>query len=99
MAIKDATAGQQGGLSTLAAVDTTRYFDSPPLGFMLDTNVVGTRIGGAAFAVEDPRYPGKALQLRLTAGVVADGGVVAAGWLNRTGAAVPAGKYLFAVAV
>lgn len=100
MAIKDNSATQSGGLCTLIGVDTGRYFDDIPAGLTINTNITATRLGDAtAQAVEDPRYAGKALQVRLTTGSVADGGVVVAGWLNRTGATVPTGKYLIAVAV
>lgn len=97
MAISDASATAEG-LSTLVGVDTTAVYDAQPLNITLNTDVVATRLGGATQLVEDPRYPAKAIRLLQTAGSVADGGVVAAGWLNRTGKTVAAGKYLFAVA-
>ena len=97
MAISDASATADG-LSTLVGVDTAAIYDSAPLNIPLNTDVVATRLGGATQAVEDPRYPGKAIRLLQTAGSVANGGVVTTGFLNRTGQTVPAGKFLFAVA-
>lgn len=99
MAIKDATGSTQlGGLNTLIGVDVGRYHDSVPHGFVLDTVLVVTRIGGATAPLEDANFPGKSIQLKQTSGSVANGGVIATGWLNRTGATIPAGKYVFAVA-
>lgn len=92
------TAWSPSDISGVLSVNATSVHDALPEGFTASADLVFQRLGGGFCRGEDPRFPGKALQLRLTATSVASGATVAAGWYNRTGATVAAGKYIVAVA-
>jgi hypothetical protein len=99
MAIRDPATGQNALCASIVGLDTQEIYPAVPNGLAGSTNLVATRIGGATQAVEDPRYPGKALQFRQATGAVAPDGVVIAGWLNRTGKTLANGNWIIAVAV
>ncbi len=98
MAIRIAGATQLGGLNTLIAVDTQTVYKAIPTGHALDTNLTAAKIGGGTHTLEDPRYPGKALQFRQAAAAVANDALLTTGWYNRTGKALVSGDIIVAVA-
>lgn len=66
------------------------------------TSVTDAGAAGTAGTLETHAFradglTNKRIKLLQTSGSVANGGVVTAGWTNRTGVTVPSGKYLWAV--
>lgn len=101
MPIKNPSATQLGGVNaSLVGLDTLAVYDAAPTQFAVDTNLTTAHIAGTFTGVEDPRYAGKALQIKAITDETANDALVNGdpGWYNRTGVTVSAGKYIVAVA-
>jgi hypothetical protein len=102
MAIENPAANAIGGLNgTVVGLDTSVVYTAIPNGLTVNTTLNVHQIGPAGSQqMEDPRYPGKALQIKaITVQTAADALVNgAAGWYNRTGQTAPVGTWIVAVA-
>jgi hypothetical protein len=83
-----------GALSTGIGVGIQPYFDAP----VMDANTIPKvfRLGGDQTDFMLVEGTSKKVKMLQTTGVVAPDGVVATGWVNKTGVTVPSGKWLWA---